>query len=254
MSSAPVEADPNQHVREYLSYYIGFSTPPRYAVLLSGRWGAGKTHQARKIIGELLSAPDPLPKSGFSWGATPRTRPAKRYVLVSLYGLRTPQEIDDAMVAALYPWTTSDGIKIAASVGKAVLKHAKVELPQLKSGDLINRMSADVFIFDDLERARMPVTDALGYINQLVERDGCKVVVLANEDELKDNKDYQRGKEKLIGKTLLVEPDFDSAFDDFLTHVSHRITRELYSRLRVDIRNVYEQSALQNLRILQQTL
>ncbi|HEV2815999.1 MAG TPA: P-loop NTPase fold protein [Allosphingosinicella sp.] len=245
--------DPNRHIREYLNYYLGFQQSPRYAVLLSGPWGSGKTYQAQKIVSDLLTANStPSQSSWLRRWSTPRQ--AKRYVLVSLYGLRTPQEIDDAMVAALYPWTTDDGIRIAASVGKAVLKHAKIDLPELKAGDLINRMSAHVFIFDDLERCRMAVTDALGYINQLVERDGCKVVVLANEAELAGQEEYRRGKEKLIGKTLVVEPDFDAAFTEFLIGITDLGTRNLYAQLKPEIRAVYDQSTFRNLRILQQTL
>ena len=208
--------------------------------MLSGKWGAGKTHQTKKLLKELLPATNNSKK--------------RSYVLVSLYGLKTPQEIDDAMVAALYPWTDKDGIRIAASVGKAILKHAKIELPKLESSDLISRMSADVFVFDDLERCHMPITDAFGYINQLVERDGCKVIVLANQDEIKDQAEYLRGKEKLIGKTLEVEPDFDAAFSNFLTGIADQKTQTFYQKLPEEIRDVYDQSALKNLRILQQTM
>lgn len=235
--------DPNQHVSEYLAYYIGFKQSPRYAVMLNGKWGAGKTFQVKKIVRSLLAAPS-LPDK-------------KRYVLVSLYGLKTPQEIDDAMVAALYPWTDNDGVKIAASVGRAILKHAKIEIPELKSADLISRMSADVFIFDDLERCTMPVTDALGYINQLVERDGCKVIILANEEEIikKDleNK-YRLGKEKLVGKTLEVEPDFNAAFEEFLRGIADQNANQLCAHHQSKIEEVYNHSALKNLRILQQAL
>jgi KAP family P-loop domain len=243
MTAAHVANDPNQHVSEYLAYYIGFKQTPRYAVMLNGKWGAGKTFQVKKIVGELLASQS-LPDK-------------KRYVLVSLYGLKTPQEIDDAMVAALYPWTDNDGVRIAASVGRAILKHAKIDIPELKSGDLINRMSADVFIFDDLERCTMPVTTALGYINQLVERDGCKVIVLANEEEIfkKDNEDkYRLGKEKLIGKTLEVEPDFNSAFNEFLKEITDQNAKHLYELKQTGIEQIYDQSTLKNLRILQQTL
>ena len=238
--TSAIEPDPNQHVKDYLSYFVRFEQPPRYAVMLSGKWGAGKTHQAKKILNEILPIDDRSMK--------------KPYVLVSLYGLKSPQEIDDAMVAALYPWTDNDGVRIASSVGKAILKHAKIELPTLKSADLINRMSAEVFVFDDLERCRMPVTDAFGYINQFVERDGCKVVVLANQDEIKDQPKYKIGKEKLIGKTLEVEPDFNAAFEEFSSGISDFETRTFFSNSKVEIRDIYDQSSLKNLRILQQTM
>lgn len=228
--------DPNQHVRDYLGHFVGFEHAPHYAVMLSGQWGIGKTFQVKKIVSELLAGT------------------GKRYVLVSLYGLKSPQEIDDAMVAALYPWTNTDGARIATAVGKAILKHAKIELPKVQSADLVSRMSADVFIFDDLERCRMPVTDVLGYINQLVERDGCKVIVLANEKEIREQDVYAAGKEKLIGKTLEVEIDFDSAFGSFIAEISDSETAELFERSKSDIRAIHEQSGFKNLRILQQTM
>jgi hypothetical protein len=212
MASSPdARADPNRHVREFLDYYINFKQAPRYAVMLSGKWGAGKTHQAKVVLDSLL--PDNANsshtlhsiKKRWDWfRGREQELVNKHYVIVSLYGLKSPQEIDDAMFAALYPWTDNDGVRIAASVGKAISRHLKFEPPSLKTSDLVSRMSTDIFVFDDLERCGMKVTEAFGYINQLVERDGCKVIILANEDEIADKDSYRIGKEKLIGKTLSV--------------------------------------------------
>ncbi len=261
MDASDIKSDPNRHVREYLEYYVAFEQAPRYAVLLSGKWGAGKTYQARKILDDLFPAAGeldrtlhPLKKIWASARKQDSKVDSKRYIIVSLYGLKSPQEIDDAMVAALYPWSDNDGVRIATSVGKAILKHAKIELPKLKSSDLVNKMSADVFIFDDLERCAMKVTDAFGYINQLVERDGCKVIVLANEDEIPDQEKYRIGKEKLIGKTLTVEPDYDAAFATFIDSVKDATTKAHLEKSQHEIRNIYDQSQLKNLRILQQTM
>src|SRR5687768_6444579 len=60
--------NPNQHIKDYLSYYLSFSMPPRFAVLLNGPWGIGKTFLVRTFV-------DSLAKGEF------------RYVYVSLYGL-----------------------------------------------------------------------------------------------------------------------------------------------------------------------
>lgn len=236
MTEQAEAADANRHVRDYLTHFLAFQHAPRYAVMLSGRWGIGKTFQVKKIVGDLLG------------------EGRERFVSVSLYGLKSPEEIDDAMVAALYPWTNHNGVRIATAVGKAILKHAKIELPQIRSGDLVNRMSADVFIFDDLERCRMPVTDVLGYINQYVERDGCKVIVVANEGEIREPEAYARAKEKLIGKTLEVELDFEAAFTSFLSKIADQSTQTFFGQLCTDIRALHEQSGFKNLRILQQTM
>ncbi|WP_156141218.1 P-loop NTPase fold protein [Sphingomonas sp. 37zxx] len=242
----------NAHIREYLKFYLSLSHPPLYAVLLSGRWGVGKTYHAKRIIGDLLEEASLTVPTGLFGRRNTKNR--KRYVLVSLYGLQSPQEIDDAMVASLYPWTTDDGIRIAAGVGKAVLRYANIDLPQIKSSDLINRLSADVFIFDDLERCAMKATDSLGYINQLVERDGCKVVILANESELDSDPEYRKGKEKVVGKTLTVQSDFEPAFSAFLDSTHDNEARQFLREQRCEVQTIYMQSELDNLRILQQTV
>jgi hypothetical protein len=225
--------------------------------MLAGNWGSGKTYQVKRILEGLLSRKRVDSKRSSWLPSQRRKKPKKSFVLVSLYGLKSHQEIDEAMVAALYPWSNNDGYRIAASVGQAFLKHAKYELPKLKPADLFSKMSAEIFVFDDLERCNMKITDALGYINQLVERDGCKVVILANEDEIRKGpkrKEYETGKEKLIGKTLKVEPDFDSAFSAFLAEIDDSDTEGFLLKMKPEIQSLYDQSESKNLRILQQTI
>ena len=252
-----VNPHPNSHIEEYLVYYANFTVPPRFAVMLAGNWGSGKTYQVKSVLERILS-PKHVDSKRRSWLPFQRAnKPKKSFVLVSLYGLKSHQEIDEAMVAALYPWSNNDGYRIAASVGQAFLKHAKYELPKLKPADLFSKMSAEIFVFDDLERCNMKITDALGYINQLIERDGSKVVILANEDEIRKSpyrQEYDTGKEKLIGKTLKVEPDFDSAFTVFLAGIKDSDTDGFLLKMKPEIRSLYDQSESKNLRILQQTI
>lgn len=226
--------NPNSHVKQYLEYYLGFKRAPQYAVLLSAPWGAGKTFQVRKIVSEIVG------DGG--------------YILVSLNGLATQKDVDDALVAAMYPWSATKGARIGAAVGKAILKHAKIELPKIESTDLVGKASNSVYVFDDLERCQLPIRESLGYINQFVERDGCKVIILANEQQISDVEQYKLGKEKLVGKTLSVKDDFDGAFTHFLTTIDNQLSSTMFFNLKEPIKLVYDQSTLQNLRILQQTM
>ena len=41
-----------------------------------------------------------------------------------------------------------------------------------------------ILCFDDLERANVDVIDILGYINNFVEHDGIKTILICNEKEL----------------------------------------------------------------------
>ena len=47
-------SDRNDHIREYLKYYISFPRSPGYAVLLNGAWGIGKTFLIKKCLMSIL--------------------------------------------------------------------------------------------------------------------------------------------------------------------------------------------------------
>ena len=42
--------DLNQHIYEFLNYYTDFAEPPKYAVLIDGPWGVGKTHLVNRFL------------------------------------------------------------------------------------------------------------------------------------------------------------------------------------------------------------
>lgn len=227
-------SDPNDHVRDYLNYYLGLTRSPNYAVLLSGVWGSGKTFQARRIIGGIAGQ--------------------DAYVFISLNGISSRRELDDAVFAGVYPWTKNRGVRVGTAVGKALLKHAKIDLPDLERAELTARSAAEAYIFDDLERCLLPLSETLGYINEFVERDGRKVVIIADETKVRKDEKYDEIKEKVIGKTLAISPDFEGAIHHFENLLESPGARALLQRFRPEIEGVYHQSELQNLRILQQTM
>ena len=73
--------DRNQQVKAYLTYYIAFSYPPHFAVLLNGPWGIGKTFLLKEFLKPLAGE--------------------MKCVYVSLYGLTSFDEIDDAIFRAM---------------------------------------------------------------------------------------------------------------------------------------------------------
>ncbi len=110
-----------------------------------------------------------------------------------------------------------------------------------------------VIIFDDFERAVMSPREVLGYINPLVEHDGCKVLILANELEIdKSDPDYAKRREKTIGRTLKMKADARSAFPSFLKKVGDSGAREYLESVGSDVLVVFKDSGLDNLRLLSQ--
>lgn len=224
----------NQHVFDYLQYYLTLAHAPHYAVLISGPWGVGKTYQVKRFLQNHVPKPEKL-------------------LYVSLYGLSTLDEIRDALFQSAYPLLTGKPAKIIGSLLTAGLKYVKVDTGGITAGDVIG-FRADVYVFDDLERYEGNKSTALGYINQFVEHDGAKVIIIANDKEIKAGEDYERRKEKLVGKVLEVQSSFDEAFSAFVTLIDDTFTKELFEKNADEISSLYEQSKKDNLRILQQTM
>jgi Cdc6-like AAA superfamily ATPase len=227
-------SDSNRHVREYLSYYLSLTHSPQYAVMVSGAWGIGKTYLIKNFMQQHFSE-------------------EKKYVYVSLYGLTTLDEIDSVLLEGLYPALGWKVTKFGARLGKVWLKHIGLD-PCFKISDLAQQIKAEVYVFDDLERCDAPINKILGYINQLVEHDGAKVILIANEEEITDTEVYLQRREKLIGKTLEVQSAFDEAFEHFLCLIDGQQVRSLFTQSSALISAIYQQSKLNNLRILQQTM
>ncbi len=200
----------NQHLLDYLGYYLSLTHSPRYAVLISGPWGGGKN-----LSGKTVSP-------------TPSARTQKT-PLRKLYGLSTLDEIRDALFQAAYPLLTGKPAKVFGSLLTAGLKYVKVDAGSISVGDVIG-FSADVYVFDHLERYEGNKSTTLGYINQFVEHEGAKVIIIANDKEIKAGEDYERRKEKLIGKVLEVQSSFDEAFSAFVALIDDKFTQEFFKK------------------------
>ena len=95
---APSESDdPNLHIYEYLHYYADFAEPPKYAVLIDGPWGVGKTHLVNRFL-----------KSKFG-------EQKQKFVYISLFGLKSTKDIDDALYAQSHPLLASKKARVSVA-------------------------------------------------------------------------------------------------------------------------------------------
>jgi Cdc6-like AAA superfamily ATPase len=167
----------NDHVWDYLTYYLGLPHSPDFAVLVSGPWGVGKTFLVKRFLAKHFEDQK------------------DQYVYVSLYGLSTLEEIDDALLQAIFPRMTGTAAKVIGRVAKSALKIVKVDASEFDIRDFLNKFDAKVYVFDDLERFEGTINKVLGYINQFVEHGGAKVTLIANEQEISVDNDYSRRRE-----------------------------------------------------------
>ena len=185
----------NKELSSYIKHYVE-KDKTKSAIMLTGEWGTGKSHY---IKNELLPF---LASNG-----------DHKSILVSLYGLSSVSEISksiylEARLGVLN--SKSEGI-VASKLGVAtVLKGvssffgielgtSEETLQQLyQSIDL----SGKLIILEDIERTKIELSELMGYVNSLVEQDGVKVLLVANETEI-----------------LRYEPEQNSNADDDSTNI-----------------------------------
>ena len=154
-----------------------------YAIMINGEWGSGKTYFWNNKIRNKI---DSLTFNG------------KKYttIYMSLYGISNLEDISKK----IFIETTQlmdKGIKkyMAANDKTTIPEYAKTGLDmahffgakQVKDQmDYSQFFATDdkVLCFDDLERANVDVIDILGYINNFVEHDHIKTIIICNEKEL----------------------------------------------------------------------
>lgn len=227
-------SDPNKTTREYLAAYLESQQPPGFAVLLAAPWGTGKTHLVRALIAEQT-------------GDKP--------LYVSLFGVRSREEIDAAIAQERLRGIDAGKVVRGFNIVARLIRMKggptfSLSLAQIGRFEAPGFRIPDTLIFDDLERTGLTPRDILGAINGFVERDGKKVILLANEEKLWG--EARDEKEKVIGRTLPVVADFDAALPGLLTRCG--AAKAFLEGEAATIREVFAQAGFHNLRALGQAL
>ena len=152
-----------------------------YAIMINGEWGSGKTYFWNNKIRKKIET---MQLNG------------KRYttIYMSLYGISNLEEISKKIFIETTQLMDKNLRKFMDANGQTnIPEYAKTGLDMAnffgvtQNGDKIDYadfFSTDdkVLCFDDLERA--DVIDILGYINNFVEHDHIKTIIICNEKEL----------------------------------------------------------------------
>ena len=154
-----------------------------YAIMINGEWGSGKTyfwnHKIRNRIENMTVNGKKLTT-----------------IYMSLYGISNLEEISKKIFIETTQLMDKNLKKYMDNNGQTFIpEYAKTGLDMAnffgvtQNGDKVdyeNFFSTDdkVLCFDDLERANVDVIDILGYINNFVEHDHIKTIIICNEKEL----------------------------------------------------------------------
>ena len=164
-------------LNNYIKHYLE-EDKTHTAIMLTGEWGSGKTYYIENQLTEFL-----------------QDDKKNRCIIISLYGLEDISEISKSIYMELRmkpPIKDSEIFATTKIIAKTVVKNVIGRFgidANMSEDDLQNIYSSvdldgKLLIFEDLERSNIEIVKLLGYINNLVERDGVKVLLVANENEI----------------------------------------------------------------------
>ncbi|GEM_PF-4210480 len=183
-----------------------------YAILLTGKWGSGKTHYWKNIISPALAK-----------ASVPNSNDQFKPLYVSLYGLSETREIESRILFELLPFfkrqkNKKGKLESITTLSRNIIGAASNTFLKLDFDKLFNGVSLKSFYsldnakyflcFDDFERVdpALGVNKVLGFINSYIEHDRVKTLIITNEEPIIENdQDYKRLKEKVVGRTLTFE-------------------------------------------------
>lgn len=174
-----------EQIKQAVQNYIK-NDNAQYALLINGAWGSGKTFLYEKYLMDTISS--------LEVGKNKR----KTNIYISLYGMSSIEELSKQLLSSYLFYTKANGNEVVKKGAKAVAGILGAASRALSFS--IGAVSADlevlneikgaieakdlVICFDDLERCSISISEVFGYINNLVEHCNCKVIILADENNI----------------------------------------------------------------------
>ena len=160
-----------------------------YAVLIDGEWGSGKTYFVNNTLTKIIEKQESDLET------------SRKVQYISLYGCKAISDVQENIA-----WSFAEdarkviqdknnfgttGQKVSNNIllsskkiGNAILKKFLPNMPLYEiASDWLN-LGSFIFVFDDLERCNCPINEVFGFLNELVEHENTKVILIANEKEL----------------------------------------------------------------------
>lgn len=249
------------------------------ALLVTGKWGSGKTYLIRQIEKKLNQEPKYL------------------MAVVSLFGIEDTNTLSKKVKEAVaYAQTfnkaeksgkghIAKGVNIAKQLSekaaafgelfdfgkiKKIAKNANMllsidihdflpiekEVYCIVAGEEQPVKKKLVLVFDDFERCKIGVIDLLGIINTYVEDKRIKTIVIASEDNIEDEENYKTFKEKVVERTVKLDVEYrriqQEMIEDYKTETSEY--KEFLKKESPKLFQVFEESGSRNLRTFKSCL
>ncbi|MCR8827624.1 KAP family NTPase [Pseudosulfitobacter koreensis] len=237
-------------IRQFLLSWINSPDNPKFAVMLEGQWGCGKTHFIQSLLGEQAFE-------------------TRKTIYLSLFGVSSLQDFERQLFYA----ASSKAVKImhqglgfasslfsgAISVGSGGVFSGSADIGKAVESTLgqvtkaIDVINGALVVIDDLERCGFDQSELLGVLNRYIEHGNARVILVANTQRIGDEK-FKDFREKVIGQSFELEPDPKAAVDAFIAEIAESDVRTIIVSRTDRIEELYRLSGFNNLRAVRQFL
>lgn len=229
-----------EKITEILLNYIN-TEKKDYAILINGKWGSGKTYYLKndfkKSIGE------------------------KKITYVSLNGIKTTEQISTNLLLSYYKIGNkvemgvdllSTLIQMGGSYFKiGFIKNMFSSVQNIIQNTTIN-FSNQILIFDDIERASesLRINEILGFIHSnFVEDKGFNVILVCDEEKIKDQDTYKITKEKVVRRTLEFTKDVETFFPNYVSTLIYDESYKIFlTSEKNQIIRLFKKAKIENIR------
>ncbi len=201
------------NISEAIINYLNMKTT--VALFLTGAWGSGKTYHVKNNVFPLIEKETEfIPVIVSLYGETDKNNIAQK-VLFSFFDKKGES-------VNLSTGTLTKNIKKLSDAIPALKKYVDLEKLIVGTGENVFKLLPHdklLICFDDLERmsSEIDVNDFLGIVNELVENKACKVLLIANEEKIKNGITF---KEKTIDKTIHFTSNISLVLDNIIDSYS----------------------------------
>ncbi|SBV98303.1 P-loop NTPase fold protein [uncultured Dysgonomonas sp.] len=248
-----------KHIEELVGNYLKLNTD--YALFITGKWGIGKTYYYNNTLVSLIKNTE---INNYEKNNSKKFIP----VYISLFGIKTIEDLQTQILLSIYK-INGKKAKLATSIASACIRgfasyhNVEIETSDILPNTLNIRGFDDLILcFDDIERKNdeLNIKELAGYINLLLENYSAKIILIANEKEIKDNKttegknNWKEIKDKIVGNTIEFNPDLSFSINGIIESLNTNSDYRSYLKEELDfILETFSKTSL-NLRTLKYAL
>lgn len=240
-----------EELNKYMKNYVEKDITGR-VIMLTSAWGSGKSYYVKNILKKYLESDE-----GGKHDC----------VIVSLYGITSIADISKAIYVDLRTLIKEPKSELATTagvaakiIGKTLLNGltsiANVDIAKLSDDDFqkvyesIN-LTGKLIVLEDIERTKIDLIELMGYVNNLCECDGVKILLVANEKEISplgesnetDNgikSTYRKIKEKTVADTLQFSADYKQTINSIIDSFNNDDLKEIKDCVNVRRNGIFQ--------------